>query len=128
MAAPPGVELEGLLWGIGGGGESNSRRRLLVRQGEVLADGEDGEEGPSATKQSADVGEALVEATDRIEDEGAVRGDLPEGAEVISHLEAWQYSAMERSPWTKLWNLVSSCMARISRLSRNWDSTASQVS
>jgi hypothetical protein len=32
------------------------------------------------------VGEALVEAVDHIEDEGAVRDDLPEGAKVISHL------------------------------------------
>jgi hypothetical protein len=32
------------------------------------------------------VGEALVEAVDHIEDEGAVQDDLPEGVEVIGHL------------------------------------------
>jgi hypothetical protein len=42
---PSGVKLGGLLWGLGGGDESSDRRRLLVHQGEVLADGEEGGEG-----------------------------------------------------------------------------------
>jgi hypothetical protein len=79
------MKLHMALWGLGGGGKNSGRRRLLVRQGE-LADGEEGGEGSSATKQGADVVEALVEAADHIEDEGAVRDDLPEGAKVISQL------------------------------------------
>jgi hypothetical protein len=96
VAAPPpsGVGaggLRGLLRELGGGGESGDWRRLLVRQsellqGEVLADVEEGGEGPSATEQGADVGEALVEAADYVEDEGAVGDDFPESAEVVDHL------------------------------------------
>jgi hypothetical protein len=39
-----------------------------------------------------------------------------------------QYSVTERSPCTKLRNFVSSWITRVSRLPRNWDSTASQAS
>ena len=35
---------------------------------------------------------------------------------------------MERSPGMKLWNFISSWMARASLLPRNWDSTVSQAS
>jgi hypothetical protein len=66
------MKLHMALWGLGGGGKNSGRRRLLVRQGELLADGEEGGEGSSATKQGADVVEALVEAAYHIEDEGAV--------------------------------------------------------
>jgi hypothetical protein len=91
---PPGVGvggLRGLLRELGGGGESDGWRRLLVRQsellqGEVLVDVEEGGEGPSATERGADVGEALVEAADYVEDEGAVGDDFPESAEVVDHL------------------------------------------
>jgi len=94
VASPPGVgpeRLRGLLRGLGGGGESSDRRRLLVRQGELLQDEvlagvEEGGEGPSATKQGTDVGEAFVEAAVHVEDEGAVGDDFPEGAEVVGHL------------------------------------------
>jgi len=94
VASPPGVgagRLRGLLRGLGGGDESSGRRRLLVRQGELLQDEnlagvEEGGEGPIATKQGTDVGEAFVEAAVHVEDEGAVGDDFPEGAEVVGHL------------------------------------------
>ena len=38
------------------------------------------------TKESADVGEALIEATDEVENESAVGDDLAEGCEIINHL------------------------------------------
>jgi hypothetical protein len=102
LGAPPGVELGGLLWGLGGGDESSGRMRLLVRQGEVLANGEEGGEGPSATKHGVDVGKALVEAADHIENEGAVQPSettsprAPRSSAIF--LSRRQYSAMERSP------------------------------
>jgi hypothetical protein len=66
---------------------------LLVRHGdlcqsEILADVEEGREGPSMTKEGADVGEALVGTVGHVEDESAVGDDFPEGVEVISHLNA----------------------------------------
>jgi hypothetical protein len=107
---PPRVELGGLLQGLGGGGESSGQRRLLCSPGLGL----------SATKQGVDVGEALVEAADHIEDEGAVRDDVPEGVEVIGRLlEATTILGDSEFPWTKLWNLVSSWMVRISRFPGN---------
>jgi hypothetical protein len=91
MATPPRVEvgeLWGMLRGLGGGGESDDQKRPLICQGEVIADVEEGGEGSSVTKQGADMGEALVEAADHIEDESAVRDDFLEGTEVVGHLEA----------------------------------------
>jgi hypothetical protein len=94
VAGPPRVGaggLRGLLREPGDGGESGGWRRLLVHQsellqGEVLADVEEGGEGPSTTEQGVDVGEVLVEATDYVEDEGVVDDDFPESAEVVGHL------------------------------------------
>lgn len=92
MATPtPRVEvgeLWGMLRGLGGGGKSDDHKRPLICQGEVIADVEVGGEGSSVTKQGADMGEALVEVANHIEDEGAVRDDFLEGTEVVGHLEA----------------------------------------
>ena len=86
----------------------------MIRHGEFLKDEvltgfQERGEGLGSAKKRADVGEALVEAADDVEDEGAVGDDLTEGREIIGHLlQLAAVSVMERSPWTKLRNCVSS--------------------
>jgi hypothetical protein len=91
MAVVPGVVPVASPPEVGAGGLRGLLRGLLVRQGEflqnkILADIEEGGEGSSAAKQGADVSEALVEAADHVEDEGAVGDDFAESAEVVGHL------------------------------------------
>jgi hypothetical protein len=47
---------------------------------------EEGGEGVGAPQQGTDVREALVEATNHVEDEGAVGDDLSQGSEIVGHL------------------------------------------
>ena len=63
----------------------------MIRHGEFLKDEvltgfQERGEGLGSAKKRADVGEALVEAADDVEDEGAVGDDLAEGREIIGHL------------------------------------------
>jgi len=77
--------------GCGGlGGNEGSWGRRLVREGEFLqAQGllrlEEGGEGLAAPKVKTDVGEALVQAPDEVEDERPIGDNLAERAKVGGH-------------------------------------------
>jgi len=84
-----------------------------------------GGEGATVTKESPDVREAVVEATDHVEDEGTVGDDLPKGAEVVDH--PLQPATIVGDGEVALDEVVvSSWMARASRLPRKWDSMAAR--
>jgi hypothetical protein len=77
--------------GSSGGGEGSCWSFLTIRHGEFLKNEvftsfQERGEGLGTTKEGADVGEALVEAADEVEDEGTIGDDLAEGREIISHL------------------------------------------
>jgi len=76
---------------LGRGGESGGRGGLSILQGEFLKNEvvtslEEGGEGPTAPKKGPDVSEALNEAADDVEDEGALGDDFAEGPKVVCHL------------------------------------------
>jgi len=84
-----------------------------------------GGEGATVTKESPDVREAVVEATDHVEDEGTVGDDLPKGAEVVGHpLQPATIVGDGEAALDEV--VVSSWMARASRLPRKWDSMAAR--
>jgi len=77
--------------GSGGGGECSGWSFLAVLHGEFLEDGifthlQEGGEGFGPAEERPDTAEALVEAADDVEDEGAIGDDLAEGYEIIGHL------------------------------------------
>jgi len=99
LSPPPGTTAAAALGGAaaasrsrcgGLGSNEGGRCRCLRCEGHFLqAQGllhlEEGGEGLVPLKVKTDVGEALVEASDEVEDEGLIRDNLAEGAKITGH-------------------------------------------
>jgi hypothetical protein len=117
----------------GGGSERTGRGVLSVFHSEFLEDEvvtgfQEGGEGSSAMKKGPDVAEALVEATNHVEDEGAIGDDLAKGREIVNHL--LQVATVVGDGEIALDEVAKLCLkvdGRASQLPRNLDSTASQA-
>ena len=71
-------------------------------------------------KEGADVGEALVETSDHVEDESPVSDGLAKGAKIVGHLlQAAAVLGDGEVALNKVANFVSNWMERASRLPRN---------
>ena len=94
----------------------------------VVTDLEEGGKGPLSGDPRPEVGVAVTEPAENVEDQDTVLHGPAEVAERVCHaFHMRQNSLTERSPWTKVRKLASSRSARASALPRNWPSSARQV-
>lgn len=82
----------------------------------------------ATSEVKADGGEALVEATDDVEDERAIGDRFTEVTKGVGYaLETMAVLSDRRSSWQKFRNSASRKRSWVSLLPRNWDSMASQA-